>query len=257
MDNSSYWMANANDEVIRIFYQDMKMNNANRLKEPNFDVDGGRWLVANSCSNFENSNLGNAEGIPAPPFSYTLGNTTSIAKTIDLFSEKITDWHQPRSTNITQEIVNTDDTRGNVLQYVFAGDQSVSKLKPNFIMDLSAYSRGVISFDFKLIKQPNNSPNANWYYKVDCGWPCGTGDVALNKSNEGHTPELGVWQTYTVDIEYLTALTGGIESNATPLNLNNIVSPVVLFPTWGNNQQGAIYQLDNVTIKARTNHETN
>lgn len=72
----------------------------------------------------------------------------------------------------------------------------------------------------------------------------------LNIANIFADNMVGQWQHYTFDIDYLLSLAGGVESNATPLNIEAVLSPLTIFPAWGANQSGTIFRIDNIKYTA-------
>ena len=202
----------------------------------------------------EQSNLASSFGTPALPFLAQTGYVGGgDVQPLLLFSDMITDWHLSSSfsSDIAEEVVDDETSSyGKVIQHTYTGNQVVSAFVADYTMNLADYAGGKIEFDLKVVKQPDNDANAPWFIKIDCGWPCGTGDVPLSASEEGVNPTVGQWQHYTFDIDYLLSLAGGVESNATPLNIEAVLSPLTIFPAWGANQSGTIFRIDNIKYTA-------
>ena len=108
-------------------------------------------------------------------------------------------------------------------------------------MDFSALAGGTLEFDLLIISNPDKPIAKNpWLMSASCGHPCGAGELPLSASEEARIPIVGRWQHFTFSIDDLVS--GG-------LDLNNVVAPLAIFPHWGN-QQGAVFRIDNVVVKA-------
>ncbi len=115
-----------------------------------------------------------------------------------------------------------------VIEATFAADgaNGVLFIQSAAGVDLSSFADGNLVFDLKLPEGATHGIT----YKVDCFDPCGTGDQTL----AGVVP--GNWQTFEIPVSSLVAA---------GLDLGKVNSPIVIFPTWGD-QQGVSFQLDNV-----------
>ena len=101
-------------------------------------------------------------------------------------------------------------------------------------VDLSTFvGNGKLKFDLRL---PPETAAAGMVFKVDCFYPCGTGDQQIDLT--GYEP--GTWQTFEYDVASLIGM---------GLNVSNINAGLVLFPTWGN-QQGYSFEVANVRYEA-------
>ena len=69
--------------------------------------------------------------------------------------------------------------------------------------------------------------------KVDCGFPCGSGDFFLDD------PTVGQWTSYRIPLADLVTKPGST------LDLAQVNTPLVIFPAWGS-QEGVVMQVDNV-----------
>lgn len=69
--------------------------------------------------------------------------------------------------------------------------------------------------------------------KMDCFFPCGTGDVPLDLA------PVGEWKRYKFRLRDL------VKHPGSSLDLSNVNTPLVIFPNW-DNQQGVILRIDNV-----------
>ena len=77
---------------------------------------------------------------------------------------------------------------------------------------------------------------AGMVFKVDCFYPCGTGDQPIDLT--GYEP--GTWQTFEYNVASLIGM---------GLNVSNVNAGLVLFPTWGD-QQGYSFEVANVRYEA-------
>jgi beta-glucanase (GH16 family) len=126
--------------------------------------------------------------------------------------------------NLSWQIV-ADVDRGNVLQVAHsaAGEQAIFFVKTNSPMDLSAYSTGNIIFDIKTI-----SGDSNYTMKVDCVYPCTSGDKLIGRYGASG------WETVTVPVAELVS---------TGLQLVSVDTGIVI---WASAYTSTIFQLDNV-----------
>ena len=124
-----------------------------------------------------------------------------------------------------------DRDRGSVLQVSHSGARKLAglylKTGPAGPVDLSAYGRGTLEFDVKII-----SGDPSMIMKVDCVYDCTSGDYALADASTG------VWVTYVVEIDDLVAQ--GLE-------LRNIDTGIVI---WAAEFTSTVFQLDNVRWRA-------
>ena len=126
--------------------------------------------------------------------------------------------------NLSWEIV-ADVDRGNVLQVAHSasGQQAIFFVKTNSPMDLSAYSTGSIIFDIKTV-----SGDSNYTMKVDCVFPCTSGDKAIGSHGASG------WETVTVPVAELVSA---------GLQLVSVDTGIVI---WASAYTSTIFQLDNV-----------
>jgi beta-glucanase (GH16 family) len=97
-------------------------------------------------------------------------------------------------------------------------------------VDLSSLaSAGKLKFDLNV---PPATAAAGMVYKVDCFFPCSTGDQPLDLS--GYTP--GTWASFEFPLS---------ELSAKGLDLTRVNAGLVLFPTFGD-QQGYSFEVANV-----------
>ena len=126
--------------------------------------------------------------------------------------------------NLSWQIV-ADVDRGNVMQIAHsaAGQQAIFFVKTNSPMDLSAYSTGNIIFDIKTV-----TGDSNYTMKVDCVYPCTSGDKAIGSHGASG------WETVTVPVAELVSA---------GLQLVSVDTGIVI---WASAYTSTIFQLDNV-----------
>ena len=166
-----------------------------------------------------------------------------VGDTLDVYIDAITDWNVFDCCGGVA-ISEIDESGNNVLEFAFDNDPNTNTV-PFFQsaspIDLSSYAGGTLEFDMYVVTQPANPAANPWMIKVDCVFPCGTGDVAISDSVEGALPATGTWQHFTFNLDDLVAR---------GLNLTRVDALLVIFPAWGS-QDGATFRLDNVQwIKA-------
>lgn len=125
-----------------------------------------------------------------------------------------------------------DPDLGNVLNVNFAadGEDGVFFFGSGAGVDLSDFgAKGKLKFSLRM---PASTVAAGMIYKVDCFFPCGTGDQPLDLSNY----QADTWQEFEVPVSELAGL---------GLDLTSVNAGLVLFPTFGN-QQGYSFDVGNV-----------
>jgi hypothetical protein len=102
--------------------------------------------------------------------------------------------------------------------------------------DASALTNGIITFDFKMVKEPD-AGLVDWKFKVESSTSTGA-EVNLSTSYEGHAaPVLDTWQTYSFSISALAD--AGLDAANIDL--------FMVFPDY-NSATGAEFYLDNFKI---------
>lgn len=97
-------------------------------------------------------------------------------------------------------------------------------------VDISDYeAEGNLVFDLNI---PASTVAAGMVWKVDCFYPCSTGDQVLDLTGY----EAGTWKTFTFPVSDLKSM---------GLDLTRVNAGVVFFPTWGS-QQGLSFEVANV-----------
>ncbi|MDC0889269.1 family 16 glycosylhydrolase, partial [bacterium] len=140
------------------------------------------------------------------------------------------------ANKVNWEILADDDTaRGDVVEVRFNDSSAfgVWFVKSPTPVNMSAYSAGALVFDLNVSDYGNNTTGMTM--KVDCSFPCTSGDQNLGVIADG------VWEEITVPVSRLVA--GG-------LDLAAVNTGIVLFPTA---QSGDItFRVDNIRWVAET-----
>ena len=131
-----------------------------------------------------------------------------------------------------------DAERGKVLDVTMLNDGNSGvwyiATAPDASIDLSAYRTGSLQFDINVLDYGANANGLK--YKVDCIWPCTSGERELGKVGDG------VWETVTIPV---STLLGG-DFNLTQVNTGlALVSPV-------DQASDLSFQLDNIRWVAGT-----
>lgn len=136
--------------------------------------------------------------------------------------------------NIAWELVQDED-RGSVLQieHSSAGQQAIFYFKTSMPKNLSLYAGGEIKFDIKTI-----SGDSNYTMKVDCVYPCTSGDKNLGvRGSDG-------WESVTVKVDDLVNQ---------GLILDTIDTGIVI---WAAQYTNTVFQIDNVRWEDTDGGET-
>jgi hypothetical protein len=142
-----------------------------------------------------------------------------------------TDPNSPNKSNWAF-IADEDVSHGQVIDITFqdSGVFGVWFIGSSGPVDMSGYADGNLVFDIKVVNPGTNT--TGFTMKVDCGYPCTSGDQPIGLVGTG-----GVWETVTVPVSQLT--TGG-------LNLATVNTGLVIFPNWGEQAGGVNFRLDNI-----------
>ena len=135
------------------------------------------------------------------------------------------------SNHVTWSEVDSEDAeRGKVLQISFgtAGADGLLYIQSGQPVNFSDFSQGALVFDVKVLDYADTTSGLS--YKIDCIYPCSTGDQILGVIADG------AWETVTVPVQDL--INNG-------LNEKSVNTGLVIYPTWGD-QQGVVMQIDNV-----------
>lgn len=125
-----------------------------------------------------------------------------------------------------------EDGRGVVTNLAFNTNESVVYWQSPFGHDLSEFSK--VTFDMKVVHDPRDE--GGFMMKMDCFYPCGTGDVPIRPASAGE------WQTISLGLQDL------VQHRGSSLDLTNVNTPLVIFPDWGN-QKGVVIRIDNVFLE--------
>jgi len=118
-----------------------------------------------------------------------------------------------------------DNDRGDVLQvqHSAAGNLAGLFIATNIPLDVSGFFGGSVVFDIKVVSGDNNIT-----MKLDCVFPCTSGDQALGSKGASG------WET--VEVPFATLVSGG-------LDLANVNTGIVI---WATGATSTVFQLDNV-----------
>ena len=139
----------------------------------------------------------------------------------------------------TPTIENDDTEHGLTAEFVIGASPTVMGLlaDDDVYLDASALlSNGVVQFEMKVVNAPNDA-SAAWLFKIEAGDTSSAVELDLSASQEGATPVVGQWQTYTYSLQAL--FDAGLDISQ--------IDVLMVFPAWGAGE-GAIYRLDNVMI---------
>jgi beta-glucanase (GH16 family) len=130
--------------------------------------------------------------------------------------------------------------RGKVIEVSFddnAATNGVFYIQSGQPIDLSGFDGGVLTFDIRVLDYGNNT--SGMAFKVDCVYPCTSGDQALGVVGNGD------WESITVNIADLR--------NA-GLDTKKVNTGLVIFPVSGD-QSGVTFQVDNIIWYAEGGEE--
>ncbi|MDN3651599.1 family 16 glycosylhydrolase [Thalassotalea ponticola] len=123
-----------------------------------------------------------------------------------------------------------EQDRGDVLQVTFGGADADGLLyiQSGQPVDLSAFSDGSLVFDLKVLDYADTASGMS--FKVDCVYPCTTGDQVLGVVADG------VWETIRVPVSTLVSQ---------GLDITSVNTGLVIYPTWGD-QNNVTFMIDNI-----------
>ncbi|NIB42631.1 glycoside hydrolase family 16 protein [Pseudomaricurvus alkylphenolicus] len=123
-----------------------------------------------------------------------------------------------------------EEGHGQIIDVEFRADgaNGVFYIQSPAGVNLGEFAQGNLIFDVRVLDYGSNT--SGLVMKVDCGFPCTSGDQPIGR------PVESVWHTMTIPVSQL--VNGG-------LDLSKVNTGVVVFPTWGD-QQGVQFQLDNI-----------
>ncbi|GAA6204051.1 hypothetical protein NBRC116600_08480 [Thalassotalea sp. SU-HH00458] len=134
-----------------------------------------------------------------------------------------------------------DASHGMVAEFVIGSAPTVMGFLANDDVYYDASSllqNGTVTFDMKVVTAPLDS-SSTWLFKIEAGDASSAVELALSASQEGQTPVVGEWQTYTFSLQAL--FDAGLDISA--------IDVLMVFPAWGTGD-GAVYRIDNVAITA-------
>lgn len=127
-------------------------------------------------------------------------------------------------------LVDTSD-RGKVTQLSYKTNEGVA-----YWQSLQGHDFSPFEFvEFDLLKMTDPRSSGDIIIKVDCGYPCSSGEYKLD-----NVP-LGEWKTFKVPLSAL------VNNSGSSLDLKKVNTPLVIAPE-GGNQQGVVLQVDNVRM---------
>lgn len=145
------------------------------------------------------------------------------------------------------ELIDSGTDNGMVQQVTWNTNESVVYFQTMLQADSSTLkldmtNKDTLEFDLYVVEDDRD--NRDYIIKMDCGFPCGTGDYPIE------TPDIGVWTSYSIPLANLVSHPGS------SLDLSSVDTPLVFFPAWGN-QQGVVLQVDNVKVIGDGNNDNN
>ncbi|WP_208764146.1 putative glycoside hydrolase [Shewanella aestuarii] len=165
-------------------------------------------------------------------FEYKVSAQTEVLVYDDALAAPFSLGHYAASGELLINQIDVGGEHNKVTEFVFNTNEAVGYFQSTGIThDISGFSQ--LSFDVNVAQDPR--ANRNLMIKMDCVHPCSTGDYPLE------VPDIGVWTHYQIPLTRLTTHPGS------SLDLTQVESPLVIFPSWGD-QQGVIIQVDNVKI---------
>jgi len=134
------------------------------------------------------------------------------------------------SGTVDFEVVDAGGDYGDVGQVTYNTDEGIGFFQSTDTYDLSDYT--FVEFDLRVLAEPSNPGQAALTFRVDCVYPCSSGDYPLEM------PPVDQWTPFQIPM---------VELVNNGLDAENVNTPFVISPTWGN-QQGAVLQVDNVRL---------
>ena len=132
-----------------------------------------------------------------------------------------------------------DDLHGMTAEFSIGATPTVMGFLANDGAEFDAndiLQNGVVSFELKVMTAPTDT-SGEWLFKIESLGANTAVELALTASQEGVTPTVGQWQTYTFSL--LDLFNAGLDISA--------IDVVMVFPTWGTGD-GAVYRIDNMRI---------
>ncbi len=133
-----------------------------------------------------------------------------------------------------------DQDHNMVAEFVIGATPTVMGFMANEDIYFDASSMlqtGYVKFDLKVVSAPNDSSTV-WKFKIESGDTTTAVELDLSASQEGVSPVVGEWQTYSYPLQQL--FDEGLDISQ--------IDVLMVFPVWGTGD-GAVYRVDNVTIR--------
>ncbi len=202
-----------------------------------YDIENIRWVPNTAdaepdCSVYQRA-------------AVTTGEAVDVGNTLEVYTDGVGAlWDsglgkfEENADKITiQEVAETN--RGTVLDLNFSSSvegSGVVYIRTTTAKDLSAWgTTGTLEFDLKVLDFGSNTNGL--IVKIECGFPCQTGDFPIT------SPTVGEWTSYSLSLQEMATNPNASTDPAFTYNL--IDTPFVIFPAWGD-QNGVHLQVDNI-----------
>jgi len=215
-----------------------------RVYECQIDPETGKGCetVSPGYDSIEGKMVEGKAPIPVPP-------SDGIARDLTVFDGSLNPaWPAWDCCGGSTPTIMSDADKGDVMEFYVGAEATVNGFitRSAFITDEDTSPKpfdgspmvdnGNLSFDFKLVTAPNDS-SAGWVLKLESLEADTEVSLSFSDSNEGLTPVVGEWQTYTFPLK--TLADNGLDLAA--------IDVVMFFPDWGKGE-GAVYQVTNVAF---------
>ncbi len=218
------WAGNTNDTGIDLtaFPQEMVIDYV-RVYQCKHDTETGK-----GCATTDGEFVYNP-GVTPP----TAVDTGGSEQNFTLFDGVLTapfEWFTwTADGDIAYAIVDAGGEHGLVGEISYNTSEGIGFYQSAATADFSAYTH--IEFDLR-VTQDSRSNKSGFQFRVDCKYPCTSGNVAIAY------PNLNTWKRYSVAIPALVAA---------GLNASAVDTPFVLAPEAGNGM-GVTVQVDNIVL---------
>ena len=210
--------------------------------QSNVETGKGCETVRSGYDSEEDALVYGKAPIPVPP-------SDGQAKNLTVFDGSLNpDWPAWDCCGGSTPVVVNDDDKGEVMEFNVGASPTVNGFitRSAFITDDAGEPSpfdasplvdiGTLSFDMKMVSAPATA-DATWMFKVESLEGDTAIEIPITDSNEGVTPVLGQWQTYTFSLKALADL--GLDLAA--------IDVVMIFPAWGAGE-GAVYRVTNLAF---------
>ncbi|MDC8831320.1 glycoside hydrolase family 16 protein [Alteromonas gilva] len=212
--------------------------------QSNPDTGKGCETVRPGYNSLDDALVEGEAPIPSPP-------STGVVQNLTIFDDAPNpNWAAWDCCGGSTPMVLDDPEMGAVTEFYVGATPTVNGFitREEFLTDESGQAtpfdgsgmvaNGVITFDMKVVSAPGN-PDATWIFKVESNNASTAVELPLTENRDGTVPVVGEWQTYVFPLQMLAD--AGLDVSA--------IDVLMIFPAWGMGD-GAVYQLDNVEIKA-------